>query len=76
MQYKAPVGLHRATPEHGLIIELLIGTFQFELRKEFAHREIGRTINNQAHSALIVVLTQQSDRTGKVAVIHAGHGDK
>src|SRR6056297_690315 len=76
MQHEAALGMHGTALVDQNIVEVSTAAFDADLVENVGQGDPGGSIDGDSERALVIVLTQQGNATGKVRVIHARHRDE
>jgi len=76
VQDEAAVDLHRSAEMHGCLRQAVILELQVDLFEQGVQLHVDRAVDDDAHGAILVVLTDEGDGSCKIRVCHRRHCDQ
>jgi len=76
MQHETALGLHRPAKINRHLLQVRLMQRNIDLVEHLAQRQADRAIQHDAQRAVLVVLADVSQRAGKDALLHGGHGNQ
>jgi glycine hydroxymethyltransferase len=76
VQHKPAFGLHRPAEIHRHLGEIRLLQRNIDLVEHLAHRQADRAVDHDSERAVLVVLAEVGQGTGKNAFLHGGHGNQ
>jgi hypothetical protein len=76
VQHEAALGLDGAAKENGPLCQVVALQREVDLLEQVAQVDVDRPVDDQPQRPLVVVFAHVDHRAGKIAVLHARHGNE